>query len=335
MGRRVMAGGILLLGAALGAAALQSATGLVGHWELDDAAAPAVDAVGAAGNGTWTGAPSPVTTVPAAVASFSTHSLSFDGTGTDDYVQLPNTPALEAVQENDFTLMAWYRPASVPANTMSTTTHDDAAHGILIKAGWHCGLYYNHEQKFVFEHWLDTGTPFQPAWMGTGTWTTTYPANGSWYHVAGVFDRTAGQTRIYVNGALVWTTTWTAGTPSYPAGTAAHDYGTTPWRIGIANPGGDYTFPAHGMIDDARIYNRELADAEILAIYQGTDLGAATPTVVTPPPPPPPPPAPRTAGDNAEGLLEDKCACGSTASGPSAVWAAAAAALLLLALRMK
>ena len=68
--------------------------------------------------------------MPGAIAAFSTGSLSFDPTNGDDYVELPNTAALENVQENDFTFMGWYRPAVIPPNTMSGTTNDDGAQTI-------------------------------------------------------------------------------------------------------------------------------------------------------------------------------------------------------------
>ena len=73
---------------------------------------------------------------------------------------------------------------------------------------------------------------------------TTALSDGTWYHVAGVYDKSAGEIRLYVNGALENTTTGigqiaTVGTATY---------------LG-RNEGGNYY---DGLIDDVGFWNTVL-----------------------------------------------------------------------------
>ncbi|HEV3028239.1 MAG TPA: LamG domain-containing protein [Planctomycetota bacterium] len=183
--------------------------------------------------------------------------LKLDGTG---HVEVANSDALDKVQAESYTVMAWFKPESVPAGTESA---NDARFGIVIKAGWHTGLSYNNEKQFVMEHWLSPAAGSEePVWAGAGTWEESSDA-GKWYHVAGVVDRKAGATKLYLNGELKNSADWEAGK-------ASRDPGKQPWRVGIASPGAEkWGWPAKGLIDDVRIYKKALSDAEIGAIYKG------------------------------------------------------------------
>ena len=182
--------------------------------------------------------------------------IKLDGTG---HVEVANTNALDKLQADSYTVMAWFKPESVPPGTESA---NDARYGIVVKAGWHTGLSYNNEKQFVMEHWLAPAAGSdEPVWAGAGTWEDSADA-GKWYHVAGVVDRKAGTTRLYLNGELKNSADWEAGT-------ASRDTGKQPWRIGIASPGAEkWAWPAKGLIDDVRFYKKALGDAEIAAIYK-------------------------------------------------------------------
>jgi hypothetical protein len=182
--------------------------------------------------------------------------IKLDGTG---HVEVTGTEALDKLQADSYTVMAWFKPESVPPGTESA---NDARFGIVIKAGWHTGLSYNNEKQFVMEHWLAPAAGSdEPVWAGAGTWEDSADA-GKWYHVAGVVDRKAGATRLYLNGELKNSADWEAGK-------AARDPGKQPWRIGIASPGADKRgWPAKGLIDDVRFYKKALSEAEIAAIYK-------------------------------------------------------------------
>ncbi len=330
MGRRVMVlGGILLGGLSLGAAVLQAATGLIGHWELD-APTPTDDISASNLDGTLTGAPATVADVPAPINAFSTDSL--DVGPALQYLEIPNSAPLAALQNASYTVTAWFK-----ANSTTQAAPNDK-YAIVMKAGYNEGLYWDNG-VFAMEHWTtNTNTGAMPVAdqifpSTAGTWATPHNT-GSWYHVAGVVDATGQTTTLYVHtptvaAPQVATTAWSA----YPlVANSWAGHGGIPWRVGVAVPGsGSVQWQADGLIDDVRFYNRVLTQAEITAIATGTDLGAATPTAPPlPPPPPPPPPTPRTAGHE-EGFIDDNCACGSTIPGGASPWVAVLGGLLGLA----
>jgi len=183
--------------------------------------------------------------------------LKLDGAG--GHLQLANSDALDKLQAESYSLSAWFKPEDVPPGTESD---NNARYGILIKEGWHSGLSYNGEKQFVMEHWLAPAAGSdEPVWAGAGTWEDSNDA-GKWYHVAGVVDRKAGMTKLYVNGELKNTAEWEAGK-------ASRDPAKAPWRIGIASPGAKkWSWPAKGSIDDVRLYKKALSDAEVTAVYK-------------------------------------------------------------------
>jgi len=89
--------------------------------------------------------------------------------------------------------------------------------------------------------------------------STAFVADGVWHHVACVL--THGQAKMYVDGNLVFTTSF-----SNPG-----DYVHSGLQIGgLANNYGDYVFPGTsfiGLIDHVRIFNKELSDEEVRILY--------------------------------------------------------------------
>ena len=54
---------------------------------------------------------------------------------------------------------------------------------------------------------------------------------------------------------------------SFPANTRTRDFGSTPWRFGIANPDdSNYPFPAYGVVDTVQIFELALTDEQIKMI---------------------------------------------------------------------
>jgi hypothetical protein len=72
---------------------------------------------------------------------------------------------------------------------------NDAAYGIMIKAGYHLGLNYNHGRKYSMIHWLQGNQA-----VVASSSSAFDPVKRC--HVAGVVDRAAGVVRLYVNGKL-------------------------------------------------------------------------------------------------------------------------------------
>jgi hypothetical protein len=210
---------------------------LVAWWPLDDKAEP-LKAVGEVGKaeGKVKGC------------------FTFDGKG--GHLEAPNSPELDKVQSGSYTLTAWFKPAQLPP-----ADHDDkndGAFGIVVKTGWHVGLTYNREGKFLMTHWVMKDG--EPEWKGAGTWSETYEP-GRWYHVAGVVDKGAGTIQIFVNGEGIHTEEIGANREARPT--------ESTWKVGIASPGAEqWSWPARGAIDEVRVYSRALSPMEVKALFE-------------------------------------------------------------------
>jgi hypothetical protein len=106
----------------------------------------------------------------------------------------------------------------------------------------------------------DTGTDF---WMETD----------QWFHVAGVRDYSSSQVKLFVNGSLLHTGSFTASTMS------AMDQGLHIGWSGLHGYAGNTSSGSHAYIryDDIRIFDRELTSSEItsLASKRGYEVPAA------------------------------------------------------------
>ncbi|HYF00546.1 MAG TPA: putative Ig domain-containing protein [Planctomycetota bacterium] len=225
----------------------------VAHWRLDEPSGPTSFDSAGAHDGAWSGSPvlwtSPLpvlsTNGPASAA------LSFDGTGTS-YVEIPNAPALENLQEDSFTAVGWALPMGIPPGTGPAY---DAAYTLIAKQGGPAGLRFANDGTWRFEHRDATGA---------GQGVSSRPlAPGVWRHVAGVWDRGAGELRLYVDGTLEATRTGVTGSRA--------ELQQNLWRIGIAFAGGtaDGTSPMKGAVDDVRLYDYALAPEEIAVLAAG------------------------------------------------------------------
>jgi hypothetical protein len=224
---------------------------LVAHWKFDDekGSTTAVDATGkyngkVIGNAVFTD------------GKFG-GALKCDGKG--GYVEIPRSEELDKIQDASYSLAAWFKPENAPPGSDSA---NDASYAIIVKSGWHLGLYYTNEKKFTMTHWLAGEKPEEPIWTGTGAWDEEYEP-GHWYHVAGTVDRAAGKVTIYLNGEL-------KNSLEFTPNAAPKKYETETWKIGIGNPGSkEWSWPAKGLIDDVRIYGRVISATEVKALYEG------------------------------------------------------------------
>ena len=208
---------------------------LIGHWKLDEAGATALDASGRDNSGVLVNEPS---RVPGKVGG----AVALDG--KDRYVSIPNSEALDRVQEGSFTVACWFKPNTKPGNP------NDAAYAVFAKSPQHEGLTYNADQKFVMDHVLSNNT------VVSAVSGTAFPP-GAYYHVAGVVSRSEGVVRVYVNGKQ-------EGQASFNPGEKARDFKNETWKIGIALPGGGaQRLSADGIVDDVRIYTRALQQGDL------------------------------------------------------------------------
>ncbi len=182
--------------------------------------------------------------------------LSFNGTSSR--VTVPDSASLHL--SSAMTLEAWVNPA--------TTT-----------AAWRDVIYKGNDNYYL-EGTSDTaGRPGAGGTFGT-TYGTSALAVNTWSYLAVSYDRTT--IRLYVNGTQVSTL----------AATGAIASSTNPLSIGSDSLYGQYF---QGLIDDVRVYNTALTQAQIQ-----TDM--TTPVA---------PPAPDTSPPSAPGTLSANAVSGS------------------------
>jgi len=175
--------------------------------------------------------------------------LFFDG---HSYVDLGNPAALQLT--GSMTLEAWISASANPANDGQIIAKSNGP-------GWQ------------FKTSPDTGPhTFAAKVSGSSSssaqrYTTTVRLLNTWYHVASVYNASAGTLSVYVNGAL------DNGVLSGPIPIAQVNQAV---NVNIGRRTGGYNFI--GTIDEVRIYNRALSQTEIQ-----TDMN--TPVGGTPPPP--------------------------------------------------
>jgi concanavalin A-like lectin/glucanase superfamily protein len=220
--------------------------GLIGEWKLDETGGTtAADTKNGYNAGVLGGA--------AFVAGKLGNALNLNngtaGTG-GKYAQMPSNATLDNVQEGNYTISAWFHPYSMPPDSPTAVNRFWA---IVAKAGQHMGLVYNPAGKFVLRHYLTGNT------LVLAQGTTIQPLN-SWHHVVGTVNKAAGTAKIYVNGELEGTSTFTVNTP-------AREYLETPFQIGRA----DTVWAADGKVDQVRIYNRELSGDEVDSLFVETE----------------------------------------------------------------
>lgn len=90
-----------------------------------------------------------------------------------------------------------------------------------------------------------------------------FPANGSWHHVALVYDSTNPSATLYWDGVAVYSESGTANVPGFLFNNGEPlTVNGLPYAPGAGAP---------GKIDDTRVYNRALSPEEITSIYEGVD----------------------------------------------------------------
>ncbi|NJM39895.1 MAG: LamG domain-containing protein [Anaerolineae bacterium] len=118
--------------------------------------------------------------------------------------------------------------------------------------------------------------------LGTDLSTTVKSAqainDGAWHHVALMRDMASGQVKVYVDGALSASGSLAPGSlyqRAFSLGRLENPLLSNYWQ---------------GGLDELRIYNRLLADAEVLRLYRDQPIDepppTPTPTPTTTPPPP-------------------------------------------------
>jgi fibronectin type 3 domain-containing protein len=177
------------------------------------------------------------------------NALSFNG--TTSYVDLGNPVSLQ--NTGSMTWSAWVFATANPPDDGQIVARSDGT------AGWQ------------FKTTPDTGVrTFGVAVTGTGglvqRYSNTVIALNTWYYVTGVYNTATATLDVYVNGVL---------DNGVLAGTVPSAQTLASVNVNIGRRTGGYYF--NGTIDEVRIYNRALSQAEIQN-DMNTPVGAAADT---------------------------------------------------------
>ena len=212
--------------------------GLVGHWTFDgkNMISNVADSSGSGNNGLMSGFTSTSSAVtPGRVGQ----GLRFDG--VDDYVNIGNTSTLD-FPDTSFSYSFWVYSNTVQArNVISNRATDSSA-----SKGY--SVYFaNGATSARLEMRFIDGADNSYAISGAMKY-------GQWHHVTVVWNRESATVTAYTDGVQSLTPTSIVGVGSIPK--------SSTFKIGNGEKG-----YLKGMMDDVRIYNRVITQAEIKQLY--------------------------------------------------------------------
>jgi concanavalin A-like lectin/glucanase superfamily protein len=212
---------------------------LAGWWKLDDGAGTiAADASGKSVDGELFG--DPAWDTEGVIGG----SLLFDG--ADDYMFIDGHFELP-----EYTMAVWFRVDEPGQRDILSAYAVGVQHGILLE------LQAAGTLRFLHRFPLGTGG-------GNNIYTTTTYSDGLWYHAA--FMKSTDEISLYINGELV----------DSMADNSTFDPGDSfGLAVGVLDDerGADRLFL--GAMDDVRVHNRALSQAEVQAIMRGAGYDTA------------------------------------------------------------
>ena len=146
-------------------------------------------------------------------------------------------------QMNEISMSAWIKASEIYWDNMIISCGRDTGSP-------YGGFIMHVYNSYYFGGYVDTSNPGnRDAHWGPISLNT-------WYH--GVFTYNGSVTKFYLNGDLVDTETFSTSMPVLAG----------PENVLIGMMGAGFNrYHWHGIIDDIRIYNRELSDQEVLALF--------------------------------------------------------------------
>ena len=244
----LLAAVVFLIGHSSPTLAQSGASGLVAAYGFDEGTGNTVqdqsgnNLTGTIVGATWT------------TAGMYGNALSFNGTSS--YVDLGSPSAFQLT--GSMTIEAWVKAAANPADDGQIVSKSNGA-GWQLKTSPDTGPH-----TFGISVSVNSTTKAQ-------RYSTAVPALNTWYHIAGVYDAAALTLSTYVNGVL------DNGTLR---GTVPASQLNQTANVNIGRRTGGFYF--NGVIDEVRIYNRALSQAEI-QIDMMTPLSGSGSTDTTPP----------------------------------------------------
>ena len=212
--------------------------GLVGHWDMDQTSLKSstvlADRTPNANNGTLVGSP----TFTTDRNNQSNKAMSYSGSGQYINSGDPTNGSLDFGSGN-FTLSAW-----VKTNTLNSA--------------YHCVITKNANSYPNYQLCINASNVFQAGYeVSVGNISRALSGSlstNTWYNTVVVADRTNG-TSLYLNGILIQTVSAKSGSLDNVA------------NLLIGRHVGGSALDWNGSIDDVRIYNRALSQAEVTQLY--------------------------------------------------------------------
>ncbi len=172
-----------------------------------------------------------------------TGALSFDG--LNDYVSVGRSLLRT---DSDYTVAAWVKPATVNDIITAISQDGEVTGGFMLQ-------YIGSARQFAFR--VTNSDTVDPASRQALSPFDAQP--DTWYFVAGVHDAAQQRIKLYIDGSLISSNTFSA---------AWNARGMT--VIGRAKWNGDFNQYWHGSIDDTSVFDRALSDSEILELYSNS-----------------------------------------------------------------
>jgi hypothetical protein len=212
-------------------------TGLAGHWSFDEGSGTS------AGDSSGNGNTGTLTNMDNTNWVDGIYGTALQFNGIDEWVNVPNSASLNITSSN-ITLSAWVKSIGGQGNDTGIVVKDDAGKYNYMLS-WQTG------NRFSFR--TNTSCCSGAKYQVIGQPGSLYDER--WYHVAGVYN--GSEHRAFVNGALIETLGQTG---------TIDDSSLVDLVIGRRRIGDNRFFS--GVIDDVRVYNRALSDAEVAYMYQ-------------------------------------------------------------------
>ncbi|USN88456.1 MAG: hypothetical protein H6780_03095 [Candidatus Nomurabacteria bacterium] len=217
--------------------------GLVGHWTFDGvdiSGTTAYDLTSSYATGTLTSG--------AAVAGGAIgQGIALDG--SDDFVTVADTAALDFGASADFTLSGWFRRESYTTDDTLIAKRN----GLANTDDGYIAYIDDADDKFYFEVSENSGTD-EYSLVSTRTFT-----DNDWHHFMVTWDDdNANNTNLFIDGT--YETTVKTGT----IGNIGDLSTALAFRIGAESDGDN---PFAGKVDDVKVYNRALSTAEVYRTY--------------------------------------------------------------------
>lgn len=185
---------------------------------------------------------------------YSANNSCYQFNGISNYIEIPDSNVLSINTTNKLSISVWLRP------DVLNFSHSQSGYVHWMGKG----VSNQHEYVFRMYNLSDATRPNRMSayafnlsgGLGAGGYVQETVTTGVWIHLVAVYDYTNNQIKLYKNGVLKDTDTF-SGYSIVPAN------GTAPFRIGTRDFGSYF----EGAIDDVRVYDRALSVSEINSLY--------------------------------------------------------------------